>query len=50
MEPEDPTIPPAMGDDVHDLTDEEYDATYEDGDGGHKLPPHILELLDGLNP
>jgi hypothetical protein len=40
-------IPPAMGDNVRDLTDEEYDATYTDGDGGHKLPEHILEQLNG---
>jgi hypothetical protein len=43
---DDPKIPPAMGDDVRDLSDKEYDETYKDGDGGHPLPDHILGLLD----
>lgn len=44
---EDPSVPPALGDDVRDLTDEEYDRTYADGDGGHQLPPEVLEQLAG---
>ena len=42
-------IPPAM-DEVHDLTDEEYDETYASGDGGHPLPPEVLATLDGDMP
>lgn len=43
---DDPNIPPAMRV-VRDLTDEQYDRTYASGDGGHKLPQHILEQLNG---
>jgi hypothetical protein len=45
----DPEIPLAM-DDVRDLSDEEYEATYADGDGGHPLPPEILKELKGELP
>lgn len=31
---------------VRDLSNEEYDGTYESGSGGHELPPEILELLN----
>lgn len=44
--PGEPSIPPAMGE-VRDLTPEEYDATYADGDGGHQLPPDVLAGLSG---
>jgi hypothetical protein len=44
--PDDPSIPPAM-DEVRDLSQEEYDQTYETGDGGHRLPPDVLEQLSG---
>jgi hypothetical protein len=40
-------IPPAMGDNVRDLTDEEYDETYAGGDGGHPLPPEVAATLSG---
>ena len=46
----DPEIPPAMGDDIRDLTDEEYRETYASGDGGHPLPPEVLAELDGKMP
>lgn len=46
----DPVIPPALGKDVRDLTQEEYDATYDTGDGGHELPEHIHKLLKGRMP
>jgi hypothetical protein len=32
--------------DVRDLTQEEYDATYASGSGGHKLPDEILAVLN----
>jgi predicted esterase len=46
----DPDIPPAMGNDVRDLTDEEYDKTYKDGSGGHELPPEVLATLQEEMP
>jgi hypothetical protein len=47
--PDDPSIPPAMGE-VRDLTPEEYDETYDSGDGGHPLPPEVLAQLNGEMP
>jgi hypothetical protein len=32
--------------DIRDLTDEEYDATYQHGSGGHELPPEVLAQLN----
>lgn len=43
----DPTIPPAMGKNVRDLSDKEYDKTYADGSGGHELPPEVLATMKG---
>jgi hypothetical protein len=45
----DPAIPPLIGDPGRRLTDEEYDATYASGSGGHVLPPEVLETLNGLD-
>lgn len=45
----DPDIPPALGDNIRDLTDTEYDATYATGSGGHQLPTKVLETLTGLD-
>jgi hypothetical protein len=45
----DPNISPLIGDPGRKLTDEEYDATYESGSGGHVLPPEILDELNGLD-
>lgn len=42
----DPSIPPAM-DPPRNLTEEEYDLTYQDGSGGHQLPPEVLAELTG---
>lgn len=39
-------IPPVVGDPGRRLTDEEYNAHYESGTGGHELPPEILALLN----
>jgi hypothetical protein len=41
------SIPPAVGDPGRRLTDEEYDAHYASGSGGHELPPEVLETLSG---
>lgn len=46
---DDPTIPPLIGDPGRRLTDEEYDATYASGTGGHELPPEVLATLNGLD-
>jgi len=45
--PDDPSIPPLIGDPGRRLTDDEYDATYDSGDGGHPLPPEVLAELNG---
>lgn len=45
----DPTIPPLIGDPGRRLSDEEYDATYASGSGGHELPPGVLDELNGLD-
>lgn len=38
--------PPAMAE-VRDLTEEEYNLTYNQGTGGHELPPEVLKTLVG---
>jgi hypothetical protein len=31
---------------VEELSDDEYNATYAEGSGGHVLPPEVLEKLN----
>lgn len=47
--PDDPSIPPVIGDPGRRLTDEEYDQTYETGTGGHQIPPEVAATLSGYD-
>ena len=43
---------PAQGPlpEVRDLSDDEYNATYATGSGGHELPPEVLAQLNPEDP
>lgn len=47
--PSEEELPPVIGDPGRRLSDEEYDATYESGDGGHPVPPEVLEQMTGFD-